>query len=303
MPSPFAAMILAAGFGSRLAPLTDEIPKPLLPVGDRPLLVSSLEQLAREGAQSLSVNVHHLRSKISNVIDGLGTTVHVFVEEKILGTAGGIRAASSSFRAPQVVVVNGDMFGPLPIQKLLEYSGAESVVMAVRTRRPSEGAVGLGADGRIVRLRGEVFDEEILGADYLGVARLSDRCWTRFPEQGCLVGDYLIPALRRGERVGAAPVEENLFDVGSLSGYVRANMDWLRKAGPKGGSLVGADVSGLGSVRLVDSILGAGVRVRGEGELRRVIALPGARVEAPLEDAVVTPSGRVVRVEREGIDH
>lgn len=287
-------MVLAAGYGTRLAPLTEEIPKPLLPVGDRSLLLTALERLREAGARSLSVNGHHLSAKISSIIENMSINVHVFCEEKILGTAGGIRAAAPSFVAPQVLVVNGDMFGPLPIEPLLAHEGRESIVMAVCKRPPFEGTVGLGEDGRVVRLRGEVFGSEVAGADYVGVARLADRCWEGFPTEGCLVGDVLLPALRRGEPVGATLVESELTDVGTLHGYVSANRAWLRERTPAGGSWLGARVRGAESRRLVDSILGEGVEVRGEGALERVIALPGAKFSAPLADSIVMPSGRVV---------
>lgn len=286
-------MVLAAGFGTRLRPLTDEVPKPLLPVGAKPLLVSTLEQLGAAGAVSLSINVHYLGSRFDSVLRGLVAKVQVFPEEKIRGTAGGIRGALESFRAPDVIVVNGDMYGPLPLERLLAEKSDAAIVLLVRARLRGEGTVGLDAEGRVIRLRGEVFGPEQMGGDYLGVARLRRSVVATFPDEGCLVGDVLLPALRRGEKLASATlVDQGLADIGDLAGYFEANQSWLEEKGDA--FYVAPSVSLAGDVCLEQSILGEGVEVRGGGELRRVIALPGAKVVAPLTDAIVTPAGRVV---------
>src|SRR5688500_17541887 len=82
----FSAFVLAAGFGTRLRPLTDEIPKPLLPVGPEPLLLSTLRVLHEAGAAALGANVHHHAEKITNEIEHLSFNVHVNHELRILGT-------------------------------------------------------------------------------------------------------------------------------------------------------------------------------------------------------------------------
>jgi mannose-1-phosphate guanylyltransferase len=287
-------MVLAAGFGTRLRPLTDEVPKPLLPVGAQPLLVSTLEQLGRAGAESLSINAHYLGSKIDSHIQSLPFKVQVFSEEKILGTAGGIRGALDSFRAPNVIVVNGDMYGPLPLDRLLEDQSDAEIVLLVRARTRGEGTVGLDAKGRVIRLRGEVFGSEQMGGDYLGVARLTRSIVATFPGEGCLVGDVLLPALRRGAKLSSAALaDQGLTDIGDLKGYFEANLRWLEETGRT--SYVAPSVSLPRAIHLEQTILGDEVEVRGNGELRRVIALPGAKLAAPLTDAIVTPRGRIVR--------
>src|SRR5690606_3297501 len=92
-PRPFRALVLSAGFGTRLAPLTREIPKPLVPLGNRPLLHRTLEKLHELGAERLVVNVHHCADKIINSCNGLLFKVHVVHELNIRGTAGGISGA------------------------------------------------------------------------------------------------------------------------------------------------------------------------------------------------------------------
>src|SRR6188474_3529875 len=87
------AMILCAGFGTRLRPLTDELPKPLVPVGDRPLLAHILGRLRTAGVTRAVLNLHHKSEEIIRNLDNLPIEPQVMVEAEILGTAGGVAAA------------------------------------------------------------------------------------------------------------------------------------------------------------------------------------------------------------------
>jgi mannose-1-phosphate guanylyltransferase len=173
-------------------------------------------------------------------------------------------------------------------------------MLAVVPREPLEGTVGVGAEGEVVRLRGEVFGQEISGADYMGAARLRESALCELPQVGCLIGDYALPLLRAKKRVGTLRVLESFVDVGDPRSYFLANIAWLRAhlalphvyVGP--GAQLGANVD----TRLC--VLGAGVTVVGAGALEGVVALPGARVNAPLRRAIVTRGGQVIRFSEEG---
>src|SRR5688572_12446119 len=80
-----ATMILCAGLGTRLKPLTDELPKPLVPVGDRPLLAHILERLALAGVERAVLNVHHKADEIIKTIESLPLKPQVITEVEILG--------------------------------------------------------------------------------------------------------------------------------------------------------------------------------------------------------------------------
>ena len=84
------AMVLAAGFGTRLRPLTNEIPKPLFPVMNRPVLEHTIDLLKSAGIEDIAVNLHHLGDKVEKYFgDGarFGVRLHYSREETILGTA------------------------------------------------------------------------------------------------------------------------------------------------------------------------------------------------------------------------
>ncbi len=104
------AFILAAGFGKRMGDLTRDLPKPLLPVNGRALLDYTLFQLHRWKCSEAVINVHYLPDAIVNHLKSFrGFPVHVSREEKILGTAGGLRNALQYFRDEQaVVMINPD---------------------------------------------------------------------------------------------------------------------------------------------------------------------------------------------------
>ena len=106
-------MILAAGRGERMRPLTDHVPKPLLPVGGRPLIAHLIERLARAGFAELVVNVSHLAGLIERELgDGsnLGVRIVYSREAQALETGGGIAYALPLLGAAPFVVVNSDIY-------------------------------------------------------------------------------------------------------------------------------------------------------------------------------------------------
>ncbi len=89
-------MILAAGLGTRLRPLTDLLPKPLVPVGDRPAVAHVAERLAAAGIREVVLNTHHLAGAFTaEILAGLPIALRVVHEREILGTAGGVANASA----------------------------------------------------------------------------------------------------------------------------------------------------------------------------------------------------------------
>jgi mannose-1-phosphate guanylyltransferase len=113
------AMILAAGFGTRLLPFTKIRPKPLFPIINRPLLLLTIERLKKAGFDHIVVNCHHLRQQ---VIDHLCNIEGVVIQEEdtILGTGGGLRLALRSLRDEPVLVTNGDIYHTLDLLQFYE---------------------------------------------------------------------------------------------------------------------------------------------------------------------------------------
>jgi mannose-1-phosphate guanylyltransferase len=296
IPYMARAMILAAGLGTRLRPLTDELPKPLVPVGDKPALAHIIECLGRGGFAELVLNSHHGASHLEKYIRGLPGVFHLVYEDRIRGTAGGIAGAREHLGPAPVVVWNGDIMADPPFTELLHAAAPGPLAMLVAPLPLGTGTVGVSADGRIVRLRAESFGVERTGGDYVGVAALGDAALSALPAEGCLVADYALPLLRNGGEVRAVGYDGSWTDVGSVSAYHAANLKWLVENFGEGASSV-HDSARIGNeVTLASSVVGAGAHVEGAGKLERVVIWPGAHVLAPLAGAIVTTRGTVVPV-------
>jgi mannose-1-phosphate guanylyltransferase len=291
-------MILAAGLGTRLRPLTDELPKPLVPIGDRPMLAHVVAELARGGIRRAALNVfHHAPAFTRSVLEDLPIELTVLREAELLGTAGGLANAGAALGRGDVVTWNGDILAEVDVRALLSAHASFGALatLAVWPRPRGQGTIGRARDGSVVRLRGEQFGEEALGGDFLGIQVIGDVLRALVPPRGCLVGDAYLPALRRGAKLASFDVRTAWADVGTLRAYLQANLDWLAAAGHE--SWLGAGAHLGSKVEPRTSVIGAGAVVEGEGLLHECVIWPGARARAPLHRVIVTGSGRVVPVD------
>ncbi|HEV8548522.1 MAG TPA: sugar phosphate nucleotidyltransferase [Polyangiaceae bacterium] len=289
------AMVLCAGHGTRLRPLTLERPKPLLPFGDRTLLEHVLASLD-ETLRPALVNAHHLAEVLLEFSKSCADVSQVLVEHEILGTAGGVRGALAVLGPAPVLVTNGDVLARVDGVALLSSAPEQGLSLAVAPRPLGSGTVGIGSAGEIVRLRGERFGVEVSSGDYLGTMALGAGALARLPRAGCLIGDLTLPLLRDGAPVVTFGVAGRWFEPGDgIAQYLDEHLGWLEERfGSRDASFVGAGAKVEPAVTLVSSVIGAGARVTGEGTLDRVVVWPGASVRAPLRAAVVTTAGTVV---------
>jgi len=146
------AMILAAGLGTRLRPLTYILPKPLLPVGGVPLIDRNLKILKKAGVKKVVINLHHLGSLIEqHVGDGkrYGLKVIYSREKKILGTGGGIKRARKFLGSDPFYVLNADVFTNIDLKKVSAefYKGSGiSALMVLRRVKKGEDFARLDVD-------------------------------------------------------------------------------------------------------------------------------------------------------------
>ena len=118
------AMILAAGLGTRLRPLTNTIPKPLLPIAGTPLIVWNLLLLKRHGFHDVIINLHHLGPMIEQAVGNgskYGLRIYYSHEPVILGTGGAIKQAEPNFSGEPVLVLNGDTLFELDLDALYAF--------------------------------------------------------------------------------------------------------------------------------------------------------------------------------------
>ena len=147
------AMILAAGRGERLRPLTDSVPKPLLRVGDAMLIEHHLSALQRAGVRTVVINHSHLGDQIVTALgDGsrYGVRIHYSPEDEALETGGGIHRALPWLGKQPFLVINGDIWTDFRLQKLLApLDGLARLVLVDNPPHHPNGDFGL-EDGRVV---------------------------------------------------------------------------------------------------------------------------------------------------------
>ena len=172
-----------------------------------------LAWLRAHGFVRAVVNTHHLPEAFARAV--LPLPVDLIHEPIIRGTAGGIAGARHLFGSPPIVVWNGDVLAEPPLAGLVERV-TDGLCLAIAPRPRATGTVGIDDRGRVVRLRGERFGLEARGGDYLGVAALGAHCLETLPDRGCLIGDWALPELRRGETVLTVDAMGPWTDCGDL---------------------------------------------------------------------------------------
>ncbi len=155
------AMVLAAGRGTRLAPLTDTLPKPLAPIAGRPLLFHLFDFLRAGGVEDVVVNLHHLGHRIAERVgDGaaFGLRVRYSWEDPILDTGGGIKRAEPLLDGEPFVVVNGDSLLELRLREIVAVHEARGGIATLAVRPDPDaaryGLVELDDDDRVRRIAG-----------------------------------------------------------------------------------------------------------------------------------------------------
>ena len=159
MPAAFPAqaMILAAGKGTRLKPLTDDTPKCMLPIAGKPLLEHTIAHLRRCGVANLMINVHHLSQTLMDYFgDGsrLGVKISYSQENTLLGTAGGVKNVAAFFKGT-FFVVYGDNLSTCSLKKLHKFHADKNSMLTValhyREDPTQSGIVETDEEGRIIR--------------------------------------------------------------------------------------------------------------------------------------------------------
>ncbi len=221
------AMILAAGRGERLQPLTDTTPKPMLPVGGRPLVEHQIGWLKAAGITHIVINLHHLGEQIeAHLGDGRRFGVHIRYsrEAERLETGGGIVKALPLLGKKPFLILNGDIFTSYPFPRIGPLPDWADIHMVV-TPRPAHRQQGdFDLDGRRVRARGD-------GYVYCGIALLRPEVFAGDRPVPFSLLERFLRAMEAG-RLSAEVWEGLWIDIGSPDQLRRAN----RAAGPEAGA-------------------------------------------------------------------
>lgn len=238
-----AGIILCAGLGTRLRPLTELIPKPAIPFMGRPIAAYALSALIDAGIKRVAINVHHLpermESALGDAAEMLGFTgpIGVYRESyEILGTAGGARAAASTITpAQRYVIYHGDVVcGAAVDQAIEDHIDSNAMLTMVVAKRPDNcelGRIGVDDSGRVIQIRDWTHKDQIeaaktkpaVGHPYLftGIHIVEAALLKRIPKKGyaCLVTDIYREMLEMGETIHAHETSSYFADLGTPEEY------------------------------------------------------------------------------------
>ncbi|MGH2753951.1 MAG: sugar phosphate nucleotidyltransferase [Actinomycetota bacterium] len=282
MSKRIQAVIMAGGEGSRLRPLTGNMPKPMLPVANRPLMEHIILLLKRHGITDVVATVQFLSSVIRNYFgDGsdLGITLSYATEDVPLGTAGSVLGAEDLLSGT-FLVISGDALTDLDLDEVIDFHrerGAAATLVLKRMKDPLEfGIVMTGEDGRIERFLekptwGQVFSDTINTGIYVLEPEVLDLIP---PDQPHDFSSELFPTmLDKGLPLFGFVTDSYWTDVGNTDAYLQANRDVLARRVEveipgfelRPGVIVGEDVEVAPTARIEGpAILGSNARV-GEG--------------------------------------
>lgn len=231
------AVVMAGGEGSRLRPLTCELPKPMVPVMNRPLMEYTLDLLKLHGIKEVAVTLQYLPEQIRDYFgDGsrYGLNMMYFIEDEPLGTAGSVKNAAS-FLDETFIVISGDALTDIDLTRALEFhkmKGAIATLVLTPVDTPLEyGIIITSPDGRITRFVekpgwGEVFSDTVNTGIYI----LEPEALNYFAQgQKFDFSKDLFPLLmEQGEPMYGHLTTRYWCDIGNISQYAQAHWDIMK---------------------------------------------------------------------------
>jgi mannose-1-phosphate guanylyltransferase len=293
------AVVLVGGFGTRLRPLTDTVPKSMLPIAHVPLIVRHIGQLERGGVDHVTLALGFLPQPFVDAFpDGRcgGVRLSYAIEPEPLDTAGAVRfAADHSGITDTFVVTNGDNLSDLSVADLVathRAAGAEATIHLIGVEDPSAfGVVEREPSGRIVRfVEKPAPGTEPSNLINAGTYVLEPSVLARIPPgRRVSIERDTFPAVVAGGRFHSMATDDYWIDAGRPELYRRANLDLVdgtRRevcAAVADGAVVEPGATVDGSVVGDSATIATGARVTGS------VVLPGARIgrDAVVEDSIV----------------
>ncbi|MBR5769659.1 MAG: NTP transferase domain-containing protein, partial [Clostridia bacterium] len=304
------AVIMAGGEGTRLRPLTCDMPKPMAPLCGRPVMDYTLELLARHGFDEAAVTLMYMPQAI---IERFGEEAHgvrlkYYIEEQPLGTAGSVKRASADF-GEDFLVISGDGLCDFDLKKITDFhreKGAAATIVLKGMPNPLEyGLVITDADGRVTRfLEKPDWGQALTDLVNTGVYVLSTECMRFVPDGKPFdFGKELFPLLlEKGAAVYGYVESGYWLDIGDISTYISGQFDLLdgrvkfavpkspRREGVKPPAWIGENVSIAPGASVGEyAVIGDGCRIAAGASVKNSVVGPGSYVgkRAELRGALV----------------
>jgi mannose-1-phosphate guanylyltransferase len=311
------AMVLCAGFGTRLRPLTDKLPKPLVPLCGLPLLRYNLALLHGAGVGEVVVNTHHLGAAMEKgaveLARELSLGIEVSREEKhILGTGGGVRRAAALLGGGTFFLLNGDMLFDVDLAAALAAHRAAgavaTMVLAPYPKGATYGAVEVDASSQVMRIAGRGANPApelgpLTRAHFTGVHILEPEVLSRLPDgESDINRTAYVRLIHDGTRVLGYLQHGYWADLGAPKSLLRANLDMLEGKVPLARFRGGADPFAGARETAPGVFVHEGARVAASARLSGPALIhAGCTVAA---DAVIGPGavlGKGVRIDEGAI--
>ena len=311
------AFVLGAGLGLRLRPLTEDLPKPLVPIFQKPLITFALDHLAAAGVKSFVVNTHHLSGHFETLFTNgryLQVPIRLIHEPVLLETGGGIKNAQPWLGTKPFIAYSGDVLTDLPLEPLLEahFGSGNDVTLALRETGLASNIAFRHGDGRVIDIGNRYGHPG--NFDYANVSVWNPQIFERVPAETKI---SFIPVLAEwigaGGRIGGVVSQEGRWwNLGSRAEYLAVHRTlseetwrpdyvqpsaWPIQVAPdasvdpsaqvRGCSSIGAGCRvGAGAI-VEDSILWPGAQIASRSRLNRCIVRTRRSAEGSLTDAVI----------------
>ena len=226
------AAVLAGGVGTRMLPYTTVLPKPLVPIGDRPILELILNWLARHGVTETDVCIGHLGELIQTYFSQAqtipaGLEVRWQWESEQLGTAGALRSIPAF--VDTLLVVNGDVLTDLDPTEMLAFHRERGAALTIATQQ-ARIATELGVIDHVGGVVAGYREKPVF--DYsasMGVYLYEPRALAALPPGPCQFPDLVLSLLARGEHVAAFETGASWYHIGTPEQYEEATRDMLAR--------------------------------------------------------------------------
>ena len=270
------AFILGAGLGTRLRPLTDLLPKPLVPLFHKPLAMWAVEACEAIGCKRFGINTHHLPEKWEDF--GGGRDVSFFHEPVLLETGGGLKNIEAWVEDGSLLIHNGDIFSSMDLRKLVdahEASGDE-VTLALRSRGGAK-KISLGEGGRVEDVRSEV--KGLPGTHvFTGIYCVKKDFLKRIPAAEVIAVIPAFQELVRAGGLGAVVLDEGEWmDLGDVESYLAAHRDLFLQEPVHPEAMIAE-----GAV-IENSVIGKGAEIGKDARVADSVVWPGGGVGESLE--------------------
>jgi len=229
------AMVLAAGVGSRLEPLTSLVPKPLVPIANTPVMEHIVELLSKHGIKDIIANLHYLPEQIKEYFkDGsdFGVKIRFMQEDELTGDAGGVRACKDFLGDDTFIVLMGDLVTDADLSKIVQEHKAKKAVATIALKKVQDvqhfGVAVQDKDGYITGFQEKPDPKDALSdMASAGIYILEPEVFNHIPEQGVYgFGRQLFPLLiEKGLPVYGSTIETYWSDVGTHEQYKQSNFD------------------------------------------------------------------------------